>query len=65
MLKHTLFAACTLAAVVLGYVAQAQATAPGSNGRIVFRRYSDAAEAGTRSDFACPPHRRTGVSRMS
>jgi dipeptidyl aminopeptidase/acylaminoacyl peptidase len=43
MLKHALLAACTLATVVLGYVAQAQATAPGSNGRIVFRRYSDAA----------------------
>jgi TolB protein len=39
--RRLLAAASGLAAVLLGCVAQAHATTPGSNGRIVFRRYSD------------------------
>jgi Tol biopolymer transport system component len=39
--RRLLLTTCGLAAVVLGYVAQAEATASGPNGRIVFRRHLD------------------------
>jgi Tol biopolymer transport system component len=61
--RRLLLAACGLAAIVLGCVTQAQATALGSNGRIVFRRHLDVGRT-TGAIFTVNPDGRR-VSRVT